>query len=108
MVPIATAMVEDLRAYWDYRNPLLIFPAAGRGDNDLIRRARTAHARATVPMPYSSLQRLMRLVSNSTIGCLHPHTAPLLCHPSGGAETSLHTVQALLGQQINTTMSTCT
>ena len=35
MVPISQTLIEDLRRYWAFhRHPLLIFPSAGRGDND--------------------------------------------------------------------------
>ncbi len=59
MVPLARTMVEDLRRYWAFhRNPLWIFPYAGRGANDREQLAARMRA-ATRPMPVSSLQRLV-------------------------------------------------
>jgi integrase/recombinase XerD len=54
-------MYQELRRYWAFhRHPLLIFPNAGRGDNNpqaLAKRMR----KAASPMPCSSLQRLLVL-----------------------------------------------
>ena len=60
VVPLPTPMWQELRRYWAFhRHPLLLFPNAGRGDNNspesLARRMHTA----TGPMPCSSLQRLV-------------------------------------------------
>lgn len=107
MVPIAKAMVEDLRRYWAvHRHPLLLFPNVGRGPCTPEKVAARMH-RATSPMPVSSLQRLM-VVARKELGLAEatPHT---LRHSFAThlveAGASLHTVQALLGhQQINTTM----
>jgi integrase/recombinase XerD len=59
MVPISDTMLEDLRSYWAFhRNPLLLFPNAGRGHQDQAKVAERMRATDS-PMPYSSLQRLM-------------------------------------------------
>jgi integrase len=60
VVPLPSAMYQELRRYWAFhRHPLLLFPNAGRGDNNspasLAQRMHTA----TGPMPCSSLQRLV-------------------------------------------------
>jgi len=107
MVPISDSMLEDLRRYWSFhRNPLLLFPNAGRGHHDQAKVAQRMHA-ANAPIPYSSLQRLM-LVARKELDfpevSVHTLRHSFATHlVEGGA--SLHTVQMLLGhRQISTTM----
>jgi len=107
MVPIAAAMVEDLRRYWAFhRNRLLLFPNAGRGPcrpEQLAERMR----RATAPIPVSSLQRLI-LVARAQLSLpqasLHTLRHSVATHlVEAGA--SIHTVKDLLGHRnIQTTM----
>ena len=107
MVPLAAAMVEDLRRYWKFhRHPVLLFPNAGRGSCTPEKLAsRMRHS--TEPMPVSSLQRLV-VVARKELG-LPEATIHSLRHSFAThlieAGASLHAVQALLGhKQINTTM----
>lgn len=107
MVPISDLMLEDLRRYWAFhRHPLLLFPNAGRGDNDPAKLAARMRS-ASSPMPYSSLQRLMLVARkeldfpNVSVHTLRHSFATHLVE----AGASLHTVQKLLGHnQIATTM----
>ena len=51
MVPLPTTMYEDLRRYWNFhRNPLLIFPNAGRGEQHQEQLCQRM-GEATAPMP---------------------------------------------------------
>lgn len=108
MVPLPKIMVEDLRRYWAFhRNPLLLFPNAGRGHQRDPGKVAERMKSAVSPMPYSSLQRLLlgarkelNLPGVSVHTLRHSYATHLV---EDGA--SLHTVQALLGhKQINSTM----
>lgn len=107
MVPIAAAMIGDLRRYWAFhRHPLLLFPNVGRGDND---RQKTAARmkQAERPMPVSSFQRLI-VVARKELG-IEKCTVHTLRHSFAThmveAGASIHTVKDLLGHKnINTTM----
>ena len=54
VLPLPASLYQELRAYWAFhRHPLLLFPNAGRGDNNPQALA-TRMRQATSPMPCSS------------------------------------------------------
>jgi len=86
-VPLPQRTLELLRHYWvTHRNPLLIFPAPGRG--------RIHAPTTTAPMPKSSVQGAFReaLKESSEQTGLCAYAAPFLGDPSprSGSQSSPH------------------
>ena len=61
-VPIAAAMVEELRRWWAmHRNPKCLFPSPGRGWADRSESLSQSMGQSTAPMSVSSVQMAYRL-----------------------------------------------
>lgn len=107
MVPIATPMVEDLRAYYRFhRHPLLLFPKFGRRTHRPEEMRRRMHL-AQEPIPMSCLQGLMAVAREElNMPGVTPHTLRH-CYATHLLEmgASLHSILRLLGHKwINSTM----
>ena len=108
VVPLCQSMLEELRGYWSrHRNPLWLFPAAGRGPMDsaaVIKRMRVA----TRPLSGSSLQQVI-VRARADAGIPDRATPHSLRHSFAThlieEGVSIRHVQRLLGHaNINTTM----
>jgi integrase len=107
LVPISDDMVRDLKMYWKmHRNPLLLFPHAGRGDQCPEKTCQRMKS-ALTPAPHSSLNRIIvdvrkqLNIPDMTIHTLRHSFATHLVE----AGASIHGVQAILGhKQISSTM----
>lgn len=108
VVPLCQSMLEELRGYWDrHRNPLWLFPAAGRGpcDSDsVITRMRVA----TRPLSGCSLQQVI-VRARGDAGVPDRATPHSLRHSFAThlieEGVSIRQVQRFLGHtNINTTM----
>ncbi len=101
VIPLPQPLLNELRAYWAvHRNPLLLFPNVGRGDNNDASIKRRMKA-AQEPMPHGSLQRLLvEARKELNLPEATPHT---LRHSYAThmieAGASLNLVQALLGHK---------
>jgi integrase/recombinase XerD len=72
-VPLAPAMLEELRAWWrTHRNPRLVFPAQANGNLTPVEQR--PMGRTLVPMSAASVQEVFRLAQRS---CgVHPNATP--------------------------------
>lgn len=103
-VPLPHRTLERLRQYWvTHRNPVLIFPAPGRGG--------ISRSTATAPMPRSSVQEAFREALKDS--GLHKHASVHTLRHSWAthlleAGVNLRLIQAYLGHSSPTTTSVYT